>query len=196
MVFGVRKSPNPVLSLGKNLSSLTTRLAVPTALSSAEFAPCSFMVAGAGGVEAYVTASVTCAGWVYGIYDKNGQVLDFEYVDATAAAAAVHYVDLLPAGGIQYELGEDADGGSLADSDVGSFVSLVVGTIGDTPSTSNVPIGRSTPNILIDSSSVAASASGAVQWQLISCETPTVRSASVARIWRVQIAAAAATYTL
>jgi len=194
MAFTVRKTPTAVSAGGKELRSNPTRVKVPTGASSAEFAPGSFMKLATGGCEAFVDADTVCAYQVEGIYDKNGQQVDWQYVSSTASAANDYWVDVIPVGGVDFVLGEDADGGSLLDSNVGDYVDLIVAAITDT--SGNVPYGRATANIQINSSSAASSSSGAKVWQLIECTTPGVRAAGTPREWRVRILASAAQATL
>lgn len=194
MAFSVRKFPFPISAGGKEVRGNPNLIPIPTALSSAEVAPGSFMVIGSGGYEAFATANVTCGFWVQALFDANMRSPDWQYFSAAQLAASLHYFSGIPVGGVLWEIGEDAAGGAMPDTAPGQFVSLVVSAMTDT--SGQVPFGEATPNIVIDSSTLAGSASGAIVWQVMSLsagvDTPAFATGT-ARNWVIRLSDASAT---
>lgn len=144
---------------GTSIAAAPTRLAVPTALSSAALAYGSFLVVGTGGVEAAVTGDATFAYILENLFDNGGRKQNQCFANATQLAAAAHYVDAFPIAGLTLLMGEDGVAGNIADWTATPYADFVVGTISSIDANAN-PTASALANIQIDSSSASASPTG------------------------------------
>lgn len=142
---------------GMDIAASPVFLAVPTALLSAALAYHSFLVTGAGGVEAAVSGDNVIAYILENFMDANIRAQNQTYATAVDLAASAHYVTAYPFAGLTLLMGEDGAGGNIADWVATPYADIVVGTI-STISANAYPLGTALANVQIDSSSASASA--------------------------------------
>lgn len=130
--------------------------------------PGIFTLADTYGQDAIVANSASAGYQVKVIYDANMKKLPLQYVTATELDAAAYYADAIPVGGVTWIASEDADTTPITEANSGSgavtyATFIITAPAGVQIATVDGPFATPTGSILIDSSTVAASATNPAQ---------------------------------
>ena len=167
------RTPLVYSAAGKSIASAPVRLEIPSSLTSAALAFGSLLKPGTGGYQAAASGDDTVSHILINLYNVHNQQRNQVYADAPALAAANFYAEAYPLLSQQLELkmGEDGDGGNIADWTATPYVDIVVGAPSLISGDDN-PTGGAQATVQIDSSSANSSASGKC-FQIIAADPST-----------------------